>query len=107
MTRSISPGISLLSLLVVSAARVSIKDLHIQDLVLTANKGGGGPNASTIIWSPSIVVTKDNITLANADAQWKVSEGLTRTSSREALACSGMRISIQQRSFQDVSPDTP
>ena len=39
-----------------------IQDLNITDLVLCSGKGGG-QSAPTIIW-PSIVVTKQNTTLA-------------------------------------------
>lgn len=61
--------------LLLATAAAQISDLHVTDLVKTKDKGGGGSNASSIIWSPSIVVTKRNVTLANADAQWKDSQG--------------------------------
>ena len=48
-----------------------IQDLHLSDLVKCANLGGGGADACTTIWSPSVVTTKSNVTLAVAQAQWK------------------------------------
>ncbi len=58
----------------------SITDLNITDLVLCSGKGGGGKSAPTIIWSPSVVVTKRNTTLAVAQAQWKDGRTLVRDS---------------------------
>ena len=65
--------VSTLSLLLggTIVASPSIADLNITDLVLCSGKGGGGESAPTIIWSPSVVVTKRNTTLAVAQAQWR------------------------------------
>ena len=54
-----------------AGALAQIQDLNITDLVLCDGKGGGGKAAPTIVWSPSIVVTSQNTTLAVAQAQWK------------------------------------
>jgi hypothetical protein len=54
-----------------AGALAHIQDLNITDIVLCDGKGGGGKAAPTIVWSPSIVVTSQNTTLAVAQAQWK------------------------------------
>ena len=59
-----------------AAATQQIQDLNITDLVLCDGKGGGGNGAPTIIWSPSIAVTRKNVTLAVAQAQWKQGRNL-------------------------------
>ena len=59
-------------------AAQQIKDLNITDLVLCDGKGGGGKAAPTIIWSPSIVVSKQNTTLAVAQAQWKQGRNIVK-----------------------------
>ena len=61
-----------------AVAAQQIKDLNITDLVLCDGKGGGGKAAPTIIWSPSIVVSKQNTTLAVAQAQWKQGRTLVK-----------------------------
>jgi hypothetical protein len=72
-----------LLLLLGAAAAVSveaapqIQDLNITDLVLCSDKGGGDKNAPTTIWSPSVIVTKQNTTLAVAQAQWKADDHRT------------------------------
>lgn len=63
---------------VTATAPAQIKDLNITDLVLCDGKGGGGKAAPTIIWSPSIAVTRQNTTLAVAQAQWKQGRNLVK-----------------------------
>ena len=59
-------------LLLFGVANCQIKDLILlPNLVVMANKGGGPPDAPITMWSPSIVATNRNVTLATAQAQWK------------------------------------
>ena len=67
-----------LGLLLLGEAQAQIQDLNISDLVLCSGKGGGDKSAPTIIWSPSIVVTEKNTTLAVAQAQWKDQRALVK-----------------------------
>lgn len=58
------------------AAAATIRDLEVKDVVkCRGGTGGGSSTAPTTIWSPSVVVTRRNVTLANADAQWHVQPG--------------------------------
>lgn len=67
-----------LSWLLPAAVAAQIHDLNITDLVLCDGKGGGADGAPTIVWSPSIVVSKQNVTLAVAQAQWKQGRNLVK-----------------------------
>eukprot|EP01052_Picozoa_sp_SAG31_P026925 SAG31_NODE_2477_length_5637_cov_10.057241_10_plen_194_part_00 len=71
-------GLATLLQLAAGVATARIEDLNITDLVLCDEKGGGGKGAPTIIWSPSVAVTRQNVTLAVAQAQWKNGRNLVK-----------------------------
>jgi hypothetical protein len=54
-----------------------------------ASKSGGPPDAPTTMWSPSIIVTKRNVTLATAQAQWKKDQKFVRGAAITARSTDG------------------
>lgn len=94
--------LKMLFLLEAVLAAAQIHDLNVMDLVKTAGKGGGADGAPTIIWSPSIVVTNANVTVVNADAQWKDSQHRVLRSA--ALMSRSIDGGHSFSSYQDAGP---
>ena len=80
------------ALLLLGVANGQIEDLVLlPNLVKMANRGGGPPDAPTTMWSPSIVVTNNNTTLATAQAQWKKDGQFIRGAAITARSADGGR----------------